>query len=132
MDRRVALSTGGAKGIGRAVALDLAAAGWNVAVCYRTSDKEAAEVAAAAEKSGVGALALRCDVSDPEAAVAMVRRVEKEWGRIDALVNRAGPYYRVELLKETVEGWRSLIRHNLHPAFYLNQPVVPRLPPRHW
>src|SRR5258706_11229474 len=99
MDRRVALITGGAKGIGRAVALDLAAAGWNVAVCYRTSDKEAAEVAAAAEKSGVGALALRCDVSDPEAAVAMVRRVEKEWGPIGAPRNGAGPLHPVEPLK---------------------------------
>lgn len=132
MDRRVALITGGAKGIGRAVALDLAAAGWNVAVCYRTSDQEAAEVAAAAEKSGVGALALRCDVSDPEAAVAMVRRVEKEWGRIDALVNGAGPYHRVELLKETVEGWRSMFDNNLHPVFYLSQAVVPGMTARKW
>ncbi len=132
MDRRVALITGGAKGIGRAVALDLAAAGWNVAVCYRTSDQEAAEVAAAAEKSGGGALALRCDVSDPEAAVAMVRRVEKEWGRIDALVNGAGPYHRVELLKETVEGWRSMFDNNLHPVFYLSQAVVPGMTARKW
>jgi 3-oxoacyl-[acyl-carrier protein] reductase len=125
MTERVALITGGAKGIGRAVALDLAGRGWSIAIGYRTSVEAAAEVIDAAQKSGSKALSLQCDVSDPEAAAAMVARVEKEYGRIDALINGAGPYHRVELMKETVEGWRSMFDNNLHPIFYLAQAAVP-------
>src|SRR3954454_23190856 len=101
-DNKVALITGGARGIGRAVALDLARNSWNVAVCYRTSAAEAEQVAETAKSHGVNGWALQCDVSDANAAAAMVEVVEKQWGRIDALINGAGPYHRVELLKETV------------------------------
>lgn len=132
MSAKVALITGGAKGIGRAVALDLAASGWSVAVCYRTSAKEADEVVAAAKKHGVKALALQCDVSDPKAGAEMIARVEKEWGRIDALVNSAGPYHRVDLMKETVEGWRSMFDNNLHPVFYLSRAALPGMIARKW
>jgi 3-oxoacyl-[acyl-carrier protein] reductase len=132
MSDRVALITGGAKGIGRAVALDLAGQGWNVAICYRTSAKEAAEVTDAVAKKGPKALAIQCDVSNPKAAAAMVERVEKEWGRVDALINSAGPYHRVDLMKETVEGWRSMFDNNLHPVFYLSQAVIPGMTERKW
>jgi 3-oxoacyl-[acyl-carrier protein] reductase len=132
MSEKVALITGGAKGIGRAVALDLAARGWSIAICYRASAKEAAEVTAAAAKNGVKALAIPCDVSDPKAAAELVARVEKEWGRIDALINSAGPYHRVDLLKETVEGWRSMFDNNLHPLFYLGRAVMPGMVARKW
>jgi 3-oxoacyl-[acyl-carrier protein] reductase len=132
MSEKVALITGGAKGIGRAVALDLAARGWSIAICYRASAKEAAEVTAAVAKNGVKALAIPCDVSDPKAAAELVARVEKEWGRIDALINSAGPYHRVDLLKETVEGWRSMFDNNLHPLFYLGRAVMPGMVARKW
>ena len=123
MDNKVALITGGARGIGRAVAVDLAGRGWSVAICYRKSAQEAAEVIDAVQKKGPNALALQCDVSDPKAAAQMVERVEKEWGRIDALINCAGPYHRVDLLKESVEGWHSMFDNNLHPVFYLSQEI---------
>lgn len=132
MSEKVALVTGGAKGIGRAIALDLAANGWNVAVCYRTSAEAAAAVTEAAANNGVKALAIRCDVSDPMAVAEMADRVEKEWGRIDALINSAGPYHRVDLLKETVEGWRSMFDNNLHPLFYLSRAVMPGMIERKW
>src|SRR5688500_17603474 len=101
---RVALITGGAKGIGRAVALDLATNRWFVAICYRSSVKEAEEVVAGVEAHGVKGLAIKADVSDPDAAVGAVRRVESEWGRIDALINGAGPYERRPLLEESIIG----------------------------
>ena len=132
MDNKVALIAGGARGIGRAVALDLAGSGWSVAVCYRKSAQEAAEVADAVQKKESKGLALQCDVSDPKAAVEMVERVEQEWGRIDALINCAGPYHRVDLLQETVEGWHSMFDNNLHPLFYLSQAVVPGMIQRKW
>src|SRR5256885_16212522 len=62
---RVALITGGAKGIGRAIGLDLAATGWDIALCYRTSEREAAETASRITQAGRRAIAERRDVSDP-------------------------------------------------------------------
>jgi 3-oxoacyl-[acyl-carrier protein] reductase len=131
-EARTALITGGARGIGRGVALDLARRGWSVAVCYRTSAREAEEVAAQASAQGVQSLALQCDVADAKAAVAMVERVEEEWGRIDALINGAGPYHRVDLLKESIEGWHSMFDNNLHPIFYLSRAVLPGMTARKW
>ncbi len=132
MTEKVALITGGARGIGRAVALDLGERGWSVAVCYRTSAKDGADVVDAVQKSGSKGLALQCDVSDPNAAARMVRRVEDEWGGIDALINCAGPYHRVGLLEESVEGWHSMFDNNLHPVFYLSKAVSPGMMQRKW
>jgi 3-oxoacyl-[acyl-carrier protein] reductase len=132
MNDRVALISGGARGIGRAVALDLAARGWSVAICYRTSADEASAVVDAVKARGAGGLALQCDVSDPKAAVEWVEHVNKEWGRVDALINGAGPYHRVSLLEETNEGWHSMFDNNLHPVFYLSKAVIPIMKERKW
>jgi len=132
MSERVALITGGARGIGRAVALDLATQGWSVAICYRTSAKEADETKAQIEKNGGRGLAAQCDVSDPGAAEGIVRQVEKEWGRIDALINGAGPYQRKNLLEVSIEDWHSMFDNNLHPLFYLGRAVAPGMKERKW
>jgi 3-oxoacyl-[acyl-carrier protein] reductase len=132
MNNRVALITGGARGIGRAVALDLASSGWSVAICYRTSANEAAEVIDAARQKGVDALALQSDISKPDTATNLVKRVNQEWGRIDALINGAGPYHRVSLLQETNDDWHSMFDNNLHPVFYLTQAVIPIMRERKW
>jgi 3-oxoacyl-[acyl-carrier protein] reductase len=129
---RVALITGGARGIGRAIGLDRARAGWAVAFCYRTSEAAAAETHAALEAVGARALALRADVSDPAAAEDLVRQVERAWGRIDALIHCAGPYHRVELLQETPAGWREMIDNNLHPVFYASRAAIPGMTARGW
>ncbi|MGC4096044.1 MAG: SDR family oxidoreductase [Nitrospira sp.] len=130
MNQHVALITGGAKGIGRGIALDLASRQWNIALCYRTSDAEAKTTAQDITRRGGHALALQCDVSDPVAAKHMVTQVEKEWGRIDVLINGAGPYHRVNLFDETVEGWNEMFSGNLHPIFYLAQAVAPGMKAR--
>jgi 3-oxoacyl-[acyl-carrier protein] reductase len=130
MTQPVALITGGAKGIGRGVALDLAARHWKIAICYRASEAEAQSTATAITERGGQALTVRCDVSDPVAAKSLVARVEKEWGQIDALINGAGPYHRINLLEETVEGWNDMFDGNLHPIFYLAQAVAPGMKAR--
>jgi 3-oxoacyl-[acyl-carrier protein] reductase len=126
----VAVITGGARGIGRAVALDLAAQKWRAAICYRTSEHEAAETAREISLRGGEPMAVRCDVSDPAAAKNLIRQVEQAWGRIDALINCAGPYHRLNLLDETPEGWNEMFDHNLHPVFYLAQAVAPGMKAR--
>lgn len=130
MPQRVALITGGARGIGRAIALDLAAQQWSLAICYSKSEQDADDTARAIEARGGTAMARRCDVSDPTAAREVVLEVERAWGRIDALINGAGPYHRVNLFEETPEGWAEMFDHNLHPIFYLAQAVVPGMKAR--
>jgi 3-oxoacyl-[acyl-carrier protein] reductase len=126
----VAVITGGARGIGRAVALDLAAQKWRVAICYRTSEKEAAETAREIAARGGEPLAVRCDVSDPAAAKNLILQVEQTWERIDALINCAGPYHRLNLLDETPAGWNEMFDHNLHPIFYLAHAAAPGMKAR--
>ena len=132
MSEQVALITGGARGIGRAVALDLAEQGWSVAICYRTSETEASEVTDAIRGKKSKGLAIKCDVSDSKAAESLVNQVEDSWGRIDALINCAGPYHRVNLLEETIEGWHSMFDNNLHPVFYLSRVVAKGMMDRKW
>jgi 3-oxoacyl-[acyl-carrier protein] reductase len=125
METRVALITGGAKGIGRSIGLDLTARGYRVAFCYRTSIAEAKETWDAMRASGVEAMAEHADVSDPDACEKLVGKVLEKFGRIDALVNCAGPYVREPLLEQSAEAWRSQFDNNLHPIFYLSKLVAP-------
>ena len=74
---------------------------------------------------GAGALLVRTDVSVPEKAEALVRQVEDEYGRIDALINCVGSYRRIHLMQESVEGWHSMFDNNLHPVFYLTRAAAP-------
>jgi 3-oxoacyl-[acyl-carrier protein] reductase len=127
---RVALITGGARGIGRGIAFDLARHDWRVALCYRSSQQEAEDVVRTIEGQGGKALAIQCDVSDPTAAAQLVQHVEGTWGRIDALINGAGPYHRVSLFEESVEGWSEMFTNNLHPVFYLAKAVAPGMQAR--
>jgi 3-oxoacyl-[acyl-carrier protein] reductase len=125
VEEKVALITGGARGIGRAIGLDLAGRDWSVAFCYRTSGEDAARTQGEIEAQGARALAIQADVSDPEVAAGLVRRVQDAWGRIDALIHCAGPYHRVDVLKETPEGWREMFANNLDPVFFLSRLVAP-------
>lgn len=124
MDDRVALITGGSRGIARGIALDLASRGWSVAFCYRSKPELAEQTRAEIEALGVEVLAAEVDVSDTAASTAFVADVEKRFGRIDALIHGAGPYHRVPLLEETPEGWRAMFDNNLHPVFDMSQAVA--------
>jgi 3-oxoacyl-[acyl-carrier protein] reductase len=132
MSEKVALITGGARGIGQALSLALAEQGWSVAICYRTSQQQAQDTIDRVISQGVRGLAEQCDVSDPVAAAGLAESVERRWKRIDALINCAGPYHRVNLLQETVEGWLEMFATNLHPVFYLSRAVAPGMKARGW
>lgn len=124
---RVAIVTGGARGIGRAVGISLAADGWRVALCYRTSEAEARSAAEAVRRAGGEALVGRYDVSDPAACEALVSSVLREWKAVDALVNAAGPYLRVPLLESSLGEWHAMFDNNLHPVFYMSRLVAPHM-----
>src|SRR5207245_9275052 len=86
-------------------------------------EREAAETASRITQAGRRAIAERCDVSDAAAAEAFVRKVEKEFGAVDALINGAGPYHRVNILDETPAGWTARFAHHLHAGFQVRKAV---------
>jgi 3-oxoacyl-[acyl-carrier protein] reductase len=129
---RVALITGGAKGIGRGIGLELARKGWAVAFCYRSSADSAASTADAIRATGATALPIQSDVSRPDDCERLVAVSIEKFGRLDALINCAGPYRRVPLLEESVSGWQEMFDNNLHPVFYLSRLVAPHMIARPW
>jgi len=129
---RVALIPGGAKGIGRRIGVDLAPRGWSVAVAYRTSRDAAEETVGQIEAAGGKGLAVAADVSVPAECERLVKGVVDWQGRVDALVNCAGPFHRVDLFSETPEGWREMFASNLDSLFYLSRLVAPGMIERQW
>jgi acetoacetyl-CoA reductase/3-oxoacyl-[acyl-carrier protein] reductase len=123
LDGRVALVTGGSRGIGRAIAIALAAEGARVAINYFSNEAAAREVVETlAAAGGVPAegnyLAFQGDVSQAEQARGIVRQVIETWGRIDVLVNNAGITRDRTLRKLTDEDWLTVINNNLNSVYY--------------
>lgn len=115
---RNALVTGGSRGIGRAVCLELARRGANVAVNYAGNARAAEETAAACRELGVQAFAVQADVSDSAAAGAMVKAVIERFGRLDILVNNAGITRDKLALQMKNEDLDAVLDTNLKGAFY--------------
>ncbi len=114
---KVALVTGGSRGIGRAVALALASHGADVVVNYRRNADAANEVVAAIELSGQRALAVSSDVGDVTQTIALVDTVIGSFGRLDILVNNAGITRDNLLMRMQEEDWDEVLRINLKGAF---------------
>jgi NAD(P)-dependent dehydrogenase (short-subunit alcohol dehydrogenase family) len=126
---RAALVTGGGRGIGRRVALDLAAAGARVAVASRTR----AEVDAVAREAGASAAALTADVADPASVRALFAGARGALGgRIDILVTAAGVAPSAPLVRTTDEQWRQAIDVNLSGAFYCLREALPAMVEAGW
>ncbi len=90
MENKVALVTGASRGIGRACAMKLAECGYDIAVNYVSNEAKAEEAVAEIKKLGRNAIAVKADTSDLKAVQDMFRTIQKEFGRIDVLVNNAG------------------------------------------
>ena len=124
---KTALIIGGARGIGRAIALDLGKKGWNVAICYRKSEAEARQTIADVEACGGHGFAQCADVGDVVQVDALFRAVRQRFGSPDALIHCAGPFHRVDLLQETPHGWRAMLGDNLDSFFYCVQAAAPAM-----
>ena len=114
---RVAIVTGATRGIGRAMALELARRGADIAFNYAKSAAAADTLKGEIEKSGVRLLARQCDVANTEAATEMVKQVKDAYGRIDFLVNNAGITRDTLILRMKEEDWDSVIDTNLKGAW---------------
>ena len=129
---RTALVTGASRGIGRAIALALGAAGADVAVNYRQRKDDAEAAVAAVKQSGRRSAAFSADVSDARAVASMVRDVEQALGPIDILVNNAGIALRQSLDEMTEADFDRTIAVNLKSAFLCTQAVWPGMRARGW
>ena len=123
LDGKTALVTGASRGIGRAVALALAAAGARVAINYAGNVKAAEEVKAAVEAAGGTAILCQADVADSAAVEAMVAAVAKEFGTIDILVNNAGITRDTLLIRMKDEDFAKVLDTNLKGVFYCTKAV---------
>lgn len=132
LTNRVALVTGGARGIGQAIAVALAKEGAAVMVNYRERAGEAASVVAAIQRSGGRAAAIATDVSIADAVRRMIQEVEARLGPIDILINNAGMAAERGLDDITEEDFDRAIAVNLKSAFLCTQAVLPGMRARRW
>jgi 3-oxoacyl-[acyl-carrier protein] reductase len=125
---RVALVTGASRGIGRAIAEALAAAGYRVVINFARHGEQAEATRAAIASSGGTAVAVQADVSDSREVARMFATIDADFGRLDALVNNAGIGSRVDRLTDIDdETWRRTLAVNLDGAFFCMRLAIPRL-----
>jgi 3-oxoacyl-[acyl-carrier protein] reductase len=132
LNGRVALVTGGSRGIGRAIALALAEAGADVAVNYVSHLREAQEVESRITQSGKRCAAIQADVSIRSEVDRLVAAAENRLGPIDILVNNAGISRPQAIEDITEQDWDDLIAVNLKSCFLVTQAVLPGMRARQW
>ena len=123
LDGKTALVTGASRGIGRAIALCLAAEGARVAINYAGNVRAAEEVKTAIEAAGGTAILCQADIADSSAVEAMVANVVKEFGTIDILVNNAGITRDALLMRMKDEDFTKVLNTNLKGVFYCTKAV---------
>ena len=129
-ERKKALVTGAASGIGRSAVIALARAGYDVGINYSSSDAAAAKTAAEAGKLGAKTLLLKCDVSDEAGVRAMLKKVAARFGRLDALVNNAGTtasWKPKDLDSLSLDDWDRVFAVNVRGLFQVTRAAVPLL-----
>jgi 3-oxoacyl-[acyl-carrier protein] reductase len=132
MNNRIALVTGGSRGIGKAVAESLAQANYFVVVNYQNSELRAEQVVSDITAQGGQAVALRANAADSKEVIQMVKRIEHEWGPISVLINNAGigVHYPIEATTEAV--FDQTIAVNLKSTFLVTQAVLPAMRHQRW
>ena len=132
IEGKTALVTGGAKGLGRSIAIRLSEMGVRVAVNYRTSIEAATEVVATIAGRGGEAITVQADIADVKQAIDMVETVNGEWGHVDILVNNAGIIDDGLLVRMSDEAWESVIDTNLNGTFYCTRAVLRTMLRQRW
>ncbi|MCA9072148.1 MAG: SDR family NAD(P)-dependent oxidoreductase, partial [Planctomycetaceae bacterium] len=125
VDGKTALVTGASRGIGRAIALELAREGAKVAVNYASNDAKAKEVADEIEKMGGTCLLVKANLADSKAARGMVAEVAEKFTHLDILVNNAGITRDSMLPRMTDQQWEEVIQTNLNGCFYCTSAAIP-------
>ena len=125
---KVALVTGGSRGIGAAIAVRLASDGADVAITYSKSGADAEKVAAAIRATGRRAEALQADAADPSAVKDLVSRVVAKFGRLDILVNNAGIFHAASVDELSIEDFQRVMNVNVSSVHVITQQAAKVLP----
>jgi 3-oxoacyl-[acyl-carrier protein] reductase len=131
-ETKIALVTGAARGIGRAIALDFAEHGADIAVNYRSRLDAAEEVAEKIRRMGRKALVVKADVGDEQQIKAMVDRVAEEFGGIDVLVNNAAIHRGGRVQNIALKDWDLVMNSALKGAFHCCRHVIPMMLEQQW
>jgi NAD(P)-dependent dehydrogenase (short-subunit alcohol dehydrogenase family) len=129
---RVALVTGGSRGIGRGIATRLAQDGARVAIAYRSNKGAAQQALRQIQAAGVECVAVETDIGDPGRAEQLVKTVTERFGRLDIVVNNVGDFRWGTVTDMTLEEWNGIFTSNLSTALYMCRAVLPQLRKGRW
>jgi 3-oxoacyl-[acyl-carrier protein] reductase len=124
---RVALVTGGSRGIGRGIAVRLAKDGARVGIAYRSNKAAAQQTLRLLQATGVESVAVEIDIADPARAEQLVKTVVDRFGRLDILVNNVGDFRWGTVSDSTVEDWQGIFSSNLMTALYMCRAALPHM-----
>jgi len=124
MSEKLALVTGGSRGIGKAIALTLAGAGYDIVINYAGNQEAANKTVEEIKALGVSAEAYKFDVSNQAEVEENIAKIIEKYGRIDILINNAGITRDDLFIRMTQDKWEAVINTNLNSAFYVTKPVV--------
>ncbi len=127
-----ALVTGSAVGIGRAIALDLASKGFDVAFHYNNSAEAAKQGSQQAATHGIKSIALQADITKPEQAKSLVETAAEKLGGLSVVVNNVGNYLEKPTSQISIEEWHQMLDSNLNATFYVTQATIPFLKTAGW
>lgn len=132
LHNRVALITGGSRGIGRGIALRLAQEGARIAIAYRSNKSAAQQALLQLQSSGADCLAVETDVSQPSRAEQLVRTVAERFGRVDIVVNNIGDFRWGTLAESSLDDWGHIFSSNLMTVLYVSRAALPHMRRGRW
>jgi 3-oxoacyl-[acyl-carrier protein] reductase len=129
---RVALITGGSRGIVRGIAEGLAREGVRIAISYRTNKSAAQTTLKHLQEAGVESLAVEADATEEAQVNVMIGKVQERFGRLDILVNNVGEFNWKPVLESSREEWQDIIESNLYSVFYTSKAALPVMRRQRW
>jgi 3-oxoacyl-[acyl-carrier protein] reductase len=132
LHNRVALITGGSRGIGRGIAARLAQDGASMAIAYRSNKAAAQQTLRQLQAIGVDCVAVETDISDPGRAEHLVRTVVDRFGRLDIVVNNVGDFRWGALAESSLEDWQRVFSSNLMTVLYVSRAALPEMRRGRW
>lgn len=123
-EKKLAVVTGGSRGIGKECALELAKVGYNIVITYAGNDDAANKTISEIKTLNVDAEAYKFDVSNSDECKENITKILEKHGKIDALINNAGITRDNLMLRLTNDAWDNVINTNLNSMFYMTQPII--------